>query len=166
MRILRAVSEKSGVDIVASSGLYYFENCYTMSRSEDEIASWFIDEFKLGIEGTDIKPGILKCASQDTITDNNRKRLRAGLEPLPPLYTAEEAAKCLEIFRGVEYDQIVDVAENIQVRFNDAGHMLGSSIIEIWANENGKETKIYSFLQTPILYFSSIPCIYSELSAR
>ena len=48
-----------------------------MSRSEDEIASWFIDEFKLGIEGTDIKPGILKCASQDTITDNNRKRLRA-----------------------------------------------------------------------------------------
>lgn len=54
----------------------------------------------------------------------NRKRLRAGLEPLPPLYTAEEAAKSLEVFRGVEYDQIVDVAENIQIRFNDAGHML------------------------------------------
>lgn len=72
----------------------------------------------------------------------NRKRLRAGLEPLPPLYTAEEAAKCLEIFRPVEYDTIIDVADNIQVRYNDAGHMLGSSIIEIWVTENGKTEKI------------------------
>ena len=72
----------------------------------------------------------------------NRKRLRAGLEPLPPLYTAEEAAKCLEIFKPVEYDTIIDVADNIQVRYNDAGHMLGSSIIEIWVTENGKTEKI------------------------
>lgn len=72
----------------------------------------------------------------------NRKRLRAGLEPLPPLYTAEEAEKCLEIFKSVEYDTIVDVADNIQVRYNDAGHMLGSSIIEIWVTENGKTEKI------------------------
>ena len=72
----------------------------------------------------------------------NRKRIRAGLEPLPPLYTAEEAAACLEIFKPVEYDQIVDVAENIQVRFNNAGHMLGSAIIEIWVTENGKQQKI------------------------
>ena len=72
----------------------------------------------------------------------NRKRLRAGLEPLPPLYTAEEAEKCLEIFKPIEYDTIVDVADNIQVRYNDAGHMLGSSIIEIWVTENGKTEKI------------------------
>ena len=72
----------------------------------------------------------------------NRKRLRAGLEPLPPLYTAEEAEKCLEIFKPVEYDTIVDVADNIQVRYNDAGHILGSSIIEIWVTENGKTEKI------------------------
>lgn len=72
----------------------------------------------------------------------NRKRLRAGLDPLPPLYTAEEAAKCLEIFKPVQYDEIIDVDENIQVRFNDAGHMLGSSIIEIWVTENGKTEKI------------------------
>ena len=72
----------------------------------------------------------------------NRKRLRAGLEPLPPLYTAEEAEKCLEIFKPVEYDTIVDVADNIQVRYNDAGHMLGSSIIETWVTENGKTEKI------------------------
>lgn len=72
----------------------------------------------------------------------NRKRIRAGLEPLPPLYTAEDAAKSMEVFKKVEYDEIVDVAENIQVRFNDAGHMLGSSIIEIWVTEDGKTEKI------------------------
>lgn len=72
----------------------------------------------------------------------NRKRIRAGLDPLPPLYTAEDAAKSMEIFKKVEYDEIIDVAENIQVRFNDAGHMLGSSIIEIWVTENGKTEKI------------------------
>ncbi len=79
---------------------------------------------------------------ENEIEWKNRKRTRAGLEPLPPLYTAEEAEKSLEIFKPVDYDEIVDVAENIQVRFNDAGHMLGSSIIEIWVTENGKTEKI------------------------
>ena len=71
----------------------------------------------------------------------NRKRMREGLEPLPPLYTAEEAIECLEIFNPVQYDEIVEIDDNISVRFNDAGHMLGSAIIEIWATEDGKTTK-------------------------
>ncbi len=71
----------------------------------------------------------------------NKKRMREALEPLPPLYTAEEAYKCLEIFSPVEYDDIVEIDDNISVRFNDAGHMLGSAIIEIWATEDGKTTK-------------------------
>ena len=71
----------------------------------------------------------------------NRKRMREGLDPLPPLYTAEDAYNCLEIFRAVQYDDIVEIDDNISVRFNDAGHMLGSSIIEVWVTEDGKTTK-------------------------
>jgi metallo-beta-lactamase family protein len=71
----------------------------------------------------------------------NRKRKREGKQPLPPLYTAEDAYRCLEIFKPVDYDDIVDIDNNISVRFNDAGHMLGSAIIEIWATEDGKTTK-------------------------
>ena len=71
----------------------------------------------------------------------NKKRIRQGLKPLPPLYTAEDAVKCLELFVPVNYDEIYDIDENIHVRFNDAGHMLGSAIIEVWVNENGKTTK-------------------------
>ncbi len=72
----------------------------------------------------------------------NRKRMRDNKEPLPPLYTAEEAYKCLEIFKPVNYDEIVDIDDSISVRFNDAGHMLGSAIIEIWITENGKTKKL------------------------
>ena len=72
----------------------------------------------------------------------NRKRLREGKDPLPPLYTAQDAIDCLELLERVSYDEIIDIDENIKVRFNDAGHMLGSSIIEIWITENGKTQKI------------------------
>ena len=71
----------------------------------------------------------------------NKKRLRKGLETKPPLYTAEDAIKSQELFVPVKYDEIIQVDENIFVRFNDAGHMLGSSIIEVWTKEDGKETK-------------------------
>lgn len=72
----------------------------------------------------------------------NRKRVRKGESPKPPMYTAEEAARSLEIFEPVKYDEIIDVAEGIQARFNDAGHMLGSSIIEVWITEDGKTEKV------------------------
>ena len=71
----------------------------------------------------------------------NRKRIRKGEQPREPLYTAEQAARCLEIFEPVQYDEIVEITPDIQVRFNDAGHMLGSSIIELWVTEDGKQTK-------------------------
>ena len=72
----------------------------------------------------------------------NKKRARVGKPSLPPLYTAQDAIDCLEIFKPVSYDQIIELDENISVRFNDAGHMLGSSIIEVWIKENGETKKI------------------------
>ena len=71
----------------------------------------------------------------------NRKRMREGKEALPPLYTAQDAIECMKIFKAVEYDEIIEIDENIHVRFNDAGHMLGSAIIEVWVKEGEKETK-------------------------
>ena len=59
----------------------------------------------------------------------NKKRIRKGQPTRVPLYTAEDALKCMEIFVPVKYDEIIQVSENIYVRFNDARHMLGSSTI-------------------------------------
>lgn len=72
----------------------------------------------------------------------NKKRARVGKKELPPLYTAQDAIDCLEIFKPVSYDEIIELDDNISVRFNDAGHMLGSSIIEVWVKENGETKKI------------------------
>ncbi len=71
----------------------------------------------------------------------NRKRVRKGEKEIEPLYTAEDAVRCLEIFEPVNYDEIIEITPEIHARFNDAGHMLGSSIIEVWVNEDGKEVK-------------------------
>ncbi|MBQ7882250.1 MAG: MBL fold metallo-hydrolase [Treponema sp.] len=71
----------------------------------------------------------------------NKKRQRKGEQPLEPLYTAQDAIDTLDIFQPVQYDELIEIDQNIHVRFNDAGHMLGSSIIEVWAKEDGKETK-------------------------
>ena len=71
----------------------------------------------------------------------NKKRLRKGEPAIPPMYTAEDAARCLEIFKPVNYDEVIEITPEIHVRYNDAGHMLGSSIIELWVKEGDKETK-------------------------
>lgn len=72
----------------------------------------------------------------------NRKRGRAGLPPVRPLYTARDAQDCLKLFTSVHYYEEIRINDQIRIRFNDAGHILGSSIVEVWVSENGSETKI------------------------
>ena len=72
----------------------------------------------------------------------NKKRKRKGEKELPPMYTAEDAVRSLEVFYPIDYDRLIEITPEIHVRFNDAGHMLGSSIIEVWIKENEKEEKI------------------------
>ena len=73
----------------------------------------------------------------------NKKRMRSGnVEMMEPIYTEEDAVKCIDIFEPVKYDEIIDITPEIQVRFNDAGHMLGSAMIEVWITEDGKQQKI------------------------
>lgn len=72
----------------------------------------------------------------------NRKRERAGKLPVKPLYTYQDALDCMRLFKPVNYSEVIKVNENIRIRFNDAGHILGSSIIELWVTEDGEETKV------------------------
>jgi len=79
---------------------------------------------------------------ESSVEYKNRKRKRAGLELLEPLYTLEDATNCLKFFKGVQYNNIIELDENIKVRFRDAGHILGSASIEIWVTEDNKTSKI------------------------
>ncbi|HEX9059566.1 MAG TPA: MBL fold metallo-hydrolase [Clostridia bacterium] len=72
----------------------------------------------------------------------NRKRERAGKHLVEPLYTFQNALDSLKYIRGVRYGEEIKLSDEVRVRFNDAGHILGSAIIELWANEDGQETKV------------------------
>jgi metallo-beta-lactamase family protein len=72
----------------------------------------------------------------------SRKNKRSGRGDSAPLYTAEDAEKSLQYFQAVGYDEILSLADGLKVRFRDAGHILGSAIIEIWVEEEGQEKKL------------------------
>lgn len=71
-----------------------------------------------------------------------KRNLRAGKEPVDPLYTTEDAKRSLEYVKPILYDQQIELNEDMKIVFNDAGHILGSAITELWVKENGKESKI------------------------
>lgn len=72
----------------------------------------------------------------------NRKGKRAGKEAVEPVYTMEDALGVISNLVGCPYKQILTIADGIQVRFTDAGHLLGSASIEIWLEEDGETRKI------------------------
>jgi len=71
-----------------------------------------------------------------------RRNRRQGTQDIEPLYTKRDAEKSLRYFTPMERDQIIDVEPGIKARFRDAGHILGSSSVELWVEDEGKETKI------------------------
>lgn len=72
----------------------------------------------------------------------NRKRMRAGKAPNEPIYTQQDGIDCLEIFEGIEYENRIKVNDSISFELKDAGHMLGSAIVELYLVENGEEKKV------------------------
>ena len=69
------------------------------------------------------------------------KRLKEKTVP-PPLYTLQDAHECLQQVRGIEYDREFAPRVGVRARFRDAGHILGSAIVEVWITEYGYPTKI------------------------
>lgn len=72
----------------------------------------------------------------------SQKSMRKGGEPVEPLYTSEDAQASLSYFSPVIYEQYEEIDDVLTVRFIDAGHILGSSIVELWFKENGEFTKV------------------------
>lgn len=72
----------------------------------------------------------------------NRKAKRAGLPEITPLYTMDDVMGVLGHLIPCGYNDMVKVEENLTVRFVDAGHLLGSSSIEMWVREEGEEVKV------------------------
>ena len=72
----------------------------------------------------------------------NRKNARAGRPLVEPLYTEIEAEESLKFVKPVLYDQLIELNDEMRIVFNDAGHILGSGVIELWVTENEHVSKI------------------------
>ena len=58
------------------------------------------------------------------------------------VYTTEDAAGVLRMMRPCSYAERIKVAEGVELRFTDVGHLLGSACVELWLTENGETRKI------------------------
>ena len=72
----------------------------------------------------------------------NRKAKRSGTPLYEPIYTTADAQCAVQKMQGVKYGREIQIAEGVTVRFNDIGHLLGSSCIEIWITEGNITKKI------------------------
>ena len=72
----------------------------------------------------------------------NKKRQRKGLRQLEPLYSIDDAKRAVRRFKGLGYDVEQEILPGIRVRFRDAGHILGSAIVELTLTEQGVTRKL------------------------
>lgn len=70
------------------------------------------------------------------------KNARRGLPPAEPIYGQEEADAAKKLFAPVNYDSRLEILPGVSVRFRDAGHILGSAILEILIEEEGRIVRL------------------------
>ena len=75
----------------------------------------------------------------------NKRRRRAGKSRIEPLFTVEHAEAALDLCEGVDYGHRLEVADGVELCYRDAGHILGSAIVELSITEGGSsKTLVFS----------------------
>lgn len=72
----------------------------------------------------------------------NRKAKRSGAEIYEPIYTMEDAVSACELMVPVDYDCKICICDEISVKFEDAGHLLGSASIKMYLTEGDEDRTI------------------------
>jgi len=96
----------------------------------------------------DLAELILRDAAQIQMEDvafkqkRHRKEGRRGKHPEIPLFTPPDVDRTMPLFRTVPYEEPHGVNGNVQVTFHDAGHILGSAIVELQVGKNGQSQRI------------------------
>lgn len=72
----------------------------------------------------------------------NRRRKRSGKDEVKPLYLIQDVEETLSFCQGVNYHKRINIADGLDICYQDAGHILGSAIVEIFVQEAGAEKKL------------------------
>jgi phosphotriesterase-related protein len=79
IRVIREVAERAQLQVIAATGLYYTEEPWLEAWPADKLVEWLIRDLTDGIQGTDVKAGIVKCATNHAgVTPTNRKLLQVA----------------------------------------------------------------------------------------
>ncbi len=71
----------------------------------------------------------------------SRKALRQGKPAIEPIYDTQDAEATISKLFPCNYGKVIQIRENVAIRFTDIGHLLGSSSIEVWLTEDGVTKK-------------------------
>jgi metallo-beta-lactamase family protein len=73
----------------------------------------------------------------------NKHRARKELGLVEPLYTEQDAEKCLRQFVTLGYDRPIHISDGVELTFVDAGHILGSAqvVLDITDRDDGKKKR-------------------------
>lgn len=75
----------------------------------------------------------------------NKRRARKGKPPLEPLYREADVEQTLRLFKTVDYHTVQTIGDDISFKLYDAGHILGSAMVELKLQENGvNRTLVFS----------------------
>jgi metallo-beta-lactamase family protein len=75
----------------------------------------------------------------------HRREGRPDKRPIEPLYSERDVRQALKLIRPITYDQPVPIGTGIEARFQEAGHILGSAMLEVRVRETGRtRTVIFS----------------------
>ena len=91
---------------------------------------------------------MLRDSAQIQLEDTEYKKkrrgpdARSGKNPIAPLYTDDDVTTTLPLFQGCGYHQPIQVTDQVTAIFHDAGHILGSAMIEVLVTEFGKTKRI------------------------
>lgn len=72
----------------------------------------------------------------------NKRRRRAGKPEIEPLYSLEDVEATLTLCEGLAYGRRQRVTDRIEICYRDAGHILGSAIVELFITEGSTEKKL------------------------
>jgi phosphotriesterase-related protein len=122
--LLLAVIKEAGINVIAATGLYTFNELptYFQVREVDAMADLFVSDITEGIQGTDVKAAVLKCATDAPgITPGVEKVLRAAarahLRTGVPISTHTHAG----MRRGLEQQDLFE-SEGVDLRRVIIGH--------------------------------------------
>ena len=154
VKFMRRVAEETGLQVVPCTGIYTYDYLpqFLLTRDADQIAELFVHDIEVGIQGTEIKAGFIKCAADEPGVNENIEKIhraaaRASLKTGTPIMAHSRPAsntgpRQVEIFleEGVDPSkvQIAHTGDS-----DDLGYIEGVLQTGVWIGLDRYGLNIY-----------------------